>query len=170
MLEQQPSGLSSLAQASDLLEISVQALEDNQQEGLQPTDMVSLIQLLSLAADIPSQPSAAATSHSQDSIQELSQHFISVADSIINEENALKWQAIREVALIPVLPIMCKTVFLYVVLLNILTWQFIIKLDFHKVSIVLFRALNKPQMLLKTFSARSNFRFKDLNRSRTQDL
>ena len=101
MLEQQPSGLSSLAQASDLLEISVQALEDTQQEGLQPTDMVSLIQLLSLAADIPSQPSAAATSPRQDSIQELSQHFISVADSIINEENALKWQAIREVALIP---------------------------------------------------------------------
>ncbi|XP_053276163.1 adhesion G-protein coupled receptor D2 [Pleuronectes platessa] len=97
VLEQQPSGLSSLAQASDLLEISVQALEDTQQEGLQPTDMVSLIQLLSLAADIPSQPSASATSHRQDSIQELSQHFISVADSIINEENALKWQAIREV-------------------------------------------------------------------------
>ncbi|XP_019957904.2 adhesion G protein-coupled receptor D2 [Paralichthys olivaceus] len=93
MLEQQPSELTSMAQASDLLDISVQALKDTQQEGLQPTDMVSLIQLLSLAADIPSQPSAAATSNSQ----EFSQHFISVADSIINEENALKWQSIREV-------------------------------------------------------------------------
>ncbi|XP_074493571.1 adhesion G protein-coupled receptor D2 isoform X1 [Sebastes fasciatus] len=97
VLGQQPSGLSSLAQASALLDISVQALEDTEQEGLQPTDMVSLIQLLSLAADTPTQPLTDATNHSQDTIQELSQHFISVADSIISEDNALKWQAIKEV-------------------------------------------------------------------------
>lgn len=95
LLGQQPSGLSSMSQASALLDISVQALEDTQQEGLQPTDMVSLIQLLSLAADIPAL--ADVTNHSQDNIQELSQQFISVADSIISEDNALKWQAIKEV-------------------------------------------------------------------------
>ncbi|XP_059192511.1 adhesion G-protein coupled receptor D2 [Centropristis striata] len=97
VLGQQPSELSSLAQASALLDISVQALEDTQQEGLQPTDMVSLIQLLSLTADVPTQPLPDATNHSQDTIQEISQHFISVADSIISEDNALKWQSIKEV-------------------------------------------------------------------------
>ncbi|XP_065819230.1 adhesion G-protein coupled receptor D2 isoform X4 [Labrus bergylta] len=95
-LGQQPSELSSLAQASALLDVSVQALEDTQEE-LQPTDMVALIQLLSLAADVPTLPLADATNHSQDRVQELSQHFISVADSIISEDNALKWQAIKEV-------------------------------------------------------------------------
>ncbi|XP_034547013.1 adhesion G-protein coupled receptor D2 [Notolabrus celidotus] len=97
VLGQQPPELSSLAQASALLDVSVQALEDTQQEGLQPTDMVSLIQLLSLAADVPTQPPADATNQSQGNVQELSQHFISVADSIISEDNALKWQAIKEV-------------------------------------------------------------------------
>nr|XP_046241965.1 adhesion G-protein coupled receptor D2 [Scatophagus argus] len=97
VLGQQPSGLSSLAQASTLLDVTVQALEDTKEEGLQPTDMVSLIQLLSLAADVPTQPLTDATNHSQDNIQELSQQFISVADSIISEDNALKWQAIKEV-------------------------------------------------------------------------
>ncbi|XP_078105741.1 adhesion G protein-coupled receptor D2 [Sander vitreus] len=98
VLGQQPSGLDSLAQASALLDISVQALEDTQQEGLQPTDMVSLIQLLSLAADAPpTQPLSGATNHSQDTIRELSQRFISVADSIISQDNALKWEAIKEV-------------------------------------------------------------------------
>ncbi|XP_033946176.1 adhesion G protein-coupled receptor D2 isoform X3 [Pseudochaenichthys georgianus] len=89
---QQPSGRGSLSQVSALLEVSVQALQDTQQEGLQPADMVSLIQLLSLAANVPTQPPTKGTS-----IQELSQHFISVADSIISADNALKWQAIKEV-------------------------------------------------------------------------
>ncbi|XP_071337901.1 adhesion G protein-coupled receptor D2 [Trachinotus anak] len=97
VLGQQPSGLSSLAQVSALLDVSVQALEDTQPEGLQPADMVSLIQLLSLAADVPMQPSTDASNHSQEVVQELSQHFISVADSIISEDNATKWQAVREV-------------------------------------------------------------------------
>ncbi|XP_070689579.1 adhesion G protein-coupled receptor D2 [Pempheris klunzingeri] len=97
VLGQQPSGLSSLAQASVLLDVSVQALEDTQQEGLQPADMVSLIQLLSLAADVPTQPRTDATNRTQGDIRELSQHFISVADSVISEDNALKWHAIKEV-------------------------------------------------------------------------
>lgn len=69
-----------------------------QQEELQPADMLSLIQLLSLTSDIPSEPLAHHENSSHDNIQELSQHFISVADSIISEENTLKWQAIKEVA------------------------------------------------------------------------
>ncbi|XP_030579644.1 adhesion G-protein coupled receptor D2 [Archocentrus centrarchus] len=93
----QPSALSSLAQASALLNVSVQALDDTQEEGLQPVDMVSLIQLLSLTVDVSSQPFTYDTNHSQDNVQELSQHFISVADSIISEENTFKWQAIKEV-------------------------------------------------------------------------
>ncbi|XP_047236110.1 adhesion G-protein coupled receptor D2 isoform X2 [Girardinichthys multiradiatus] len=97
VLVQQPSGLDSLAQASALLNISVQALEDTQQEGLQPADMVTLIQLLMLTADISSEPSICAGNSSHGNIQELSQHFISVADSIIREDNADKWQAIKEV-------------------------------------------------------------------------
>lgn len=60
--------------------------------------MLSLIQLLSLTSDIPSEPLAHPENSSHDNIQELSQHFISVADSIISEENTLKWQAIKEVA------------------------------------------------------------------------
>ncbi|XP_010777473.1 probable G-protein coupled receptor 144 [Notothenia coriiceps] len=92
VLGQQPSGRGSLSQVSALLEVSVQALQDTQQEGLQPADMVSLIQLLSLAAYVPTQPPTKETS-----VQELSQHFISVADSIISADNALKWQAIKEV-------------------------------------------------------------------------
>ncbi|KAM6944415.1 adhesion G protein-coupled receptor D2 [Lycodopsis pacificus] len=97
VLGQQPSGLSSLAEASALLDSSVQALEDTQQEGLQPIDMVSIIQLLSLAADVPAQPLNEVTNHSRDMVQDLSQHFISVAASVISEDNALKWQAIKEV-------------------------------------------------------------------------
>ncbi|XP_026199610.1 adhesion G-protein coupled receptor D2 [Anabas testudineus] len=97
VLGQQLSGVSSLAEVSTLLDVSVQALEDTQQEGLQPVDMVSLIQLLSLAADVPAQPLSDATNHSHDNIQELSQDFIRVADSIISEDNALKWQEIKEV-------------------------------------------------------------------------
>lgn len=95
----QPAVLSSLDQASTLLNISVQALEDTQEEGLLPEDMVSLIQLLSLTADVSSQPFTRDTNQSQENVQELSQHFVSVADSIISQDNTFKWEAIKEVAL-----------------------------------------------------------------------
>lgn len=91
----QTSGLSTLAEASVLLDVSVQALEDTRQEGLQPADMVSLIQLLSVAADSPTE--LFATNQSQVDIQGMSQNFISMANSIISEDNPLKWQAIKEV-------------------------------------------------------------------------
>lgn len=57
--------------------------------------MLSLVQLLSLAADAPSDPLS--TNQSQQDLQEMSQNFISVADSLISEDNAFKWQSIREV-------------------------------------------------------------------------
>ncbi|KAK2837094.1 hypothetical protein Q5P01_014306 [Channa striata] len=97
VLGQEPSRLNDLAEVSSLLDLSVQALENSRQEGLQPTDMVSLIQLLSLAADIPAQPHSDANDHSRYSTQELSQRFINVADSIISDNDALKWEAIKEV-------------------------------------------------------------------------
>ncbi|XP_068460615.1 adhesion G-protein coupled receptor D2 isoform X2 [Clinocottus analis] len=93
----QPAGPGSLAEASALLEVSARALGAPQREGLQPADMVSIIQLLSLAADVPAQPVPEATNRSRDPVQELSRHFISVADSVISEDSALQWQAIREV-------------------------------------------------------------------------
>lgn len=96
MLGQQLLDLNSLDQASVLLNISAQALEDTQEE-LQPADMVSLIQLLSLTADVPTEPLTHVKNGSKATIQELSQHFINVADSVISEDNALKWQAIKEV-------------------------------------------------------------------------
>ncbi|KAF7648627.1 hypothetical protein LDENG_00153720 [Lucifuga dentata] len=98
VLVQQPSGPVSLAEASALLDVSVQALQDTQQEELQPADMLSLIQLLSLlsvAADL--QPPADPGDQSLASAQQLSQSFISVADSVISQDNALKWQDIKEV-------------------------------------------------------------------------
>uniref|UniRef100_A0A3B3HAA5 Adhesion G protein-coupled receptor D2 n=2 Tax=Oryzias latipes TaxID=8090 RepID=A0A3B3HAA5_ORYLA len=97
ILAQLPTDLNNLAQASVLLNISAQALEHTPQGELQPADMVSLIQLLSLTADIPIQPPTPLENSSQDGVLELSQHFVSVADSIICDENRLKWQAIKEV-------------------------------------------------------------------------
>ncbi|XP_075903106.1 adhesion G protein-coupled receptor D2 isoform X2 [Nelusetta ayraudi] len=97
VLVHQPSGLRGLAEASALLDLSLQALEDTQDKGLQPADMVSLVQLLSLTADLPTEQLEGATNHSRDDIQKLGHHFLNVADSIISKENAFKWQAIKEV-------------------------------------------------------------------------
>lgn len=93
----QPSGLRGLAEASALLDLSLQALEDTRDKGLEPADMVSLVQLLSLTADLPTERLEGAANHSRDDIQELGHHFLNVADSIISKENAFKWQAIKEV-------------------------------------------------------------------------
>uniref|UniRef100_A0A3P8WH95 Adhesion G protein-coupled receptor D2 n=1 Tax=Cynoglossus semilaevis TaxID=244447 RepID=A0A3P8WH95_CYNSE len=99
VIVQHSSSLSSLAHASALLDISVQALEDSQQEELQPTDMVSLIQLLSMAADVPTgqHHSVDATNQSREGLHEMSKDYIKVADSIISQDSVVKWQAIREV-------------------------------------------------------------------------
>lgn len=66
-----------------------------QEEELQPADMLALMQLLSVAADTPAEPLRA--NQSQQDLQQMSQNFISVADSLISEGSASKWQAIKEV-------------------------------------------------------------------------
>ncbi|XP_072243314.1 adhesion G protein-coupled receptor D2 [Leuresthes tenuis] len=97
VLGQQPSVPDNLTQASVLLNVSARALEDTQQEGLQPADMVSLIQLLSLTADVPPPAFDHVENGSRENVPELGHNFISVADSVISEDNALKWKAIKEV-------------------------------------------------------------------------
>lgn len=83
------TGVHSLSQASTLLDISARALGDARQEGLQPADILSLVRLLSVAADAPSEPQT--SNQSQQDLQEMSQNFISVADSLISEDNAHNW-------------------------------------------------------------------------------
>ncbi|KAJ0067841.1 hypothetical protein NL108_011077, partial [Boleophthalmus pectinirostris] len=93
----QVSAPSSLVEASVQLDSCVQALEQTEEEGLQPVDMVSLIQLLSQTADVPPETDPTPANHSEGRVQKLSQDFISVADSVISQDNAHKWQAIKEV-------------------------------------------------------------------------
>ncbi|KAJ0019639.1 hypothetical protein NQD34_007208 [Periophthalmus magnuspinnatus] len=93
----QVSAPSSLMEASVQLDSCVQALEQTEEEGLQPVDMVSLIQLLSQAADVPPETELAPANQSEGRVQKLSRDFISVADSVISQDNAHKWQAIKEV-------------------------------------------------------------------------
>ncbi|KAM3867756.1 adhesion G protein-coupled receptor D2 [Diretmus argenteus] len=96
VLGQQPSGMS-WADACSVLDVSHQALEETHQEDMQPADMLSLIQLLSLAADIPAEPPAEGNHSQTAAARDLSQHFISLADSVISQDNALQWQAIKQV-------------------------------------------------------------------------
>lgn len=93
----QVSGPSSLLEASVQLDSCVQALEDTEEEGLQPVDMLSLIQLLSQTADVPPETGPAPANQSEGRVHKLSKDFISVADSVMSEDNALKWQAIKQV-------------------------------------------------------------------------
>jgi len=90
---EEPFGALEPGEASALLDVARQALEETGREDLQPTDMLALVQLLAAAADAP----IAGGNRSRADIQELSQRFISVADGIISQDNALKWQAIKEV-------------------------------------------------------------------------
>ncbi|XP_021475597.2 adhesion G-protein coupled receptor D2-like [Oncorhynchus mykiss] len=93
----QPGIQMSWGQASSLLNMSRQALEDTR-EGLQPGDMLSLVQLLARAADVPTDTAAEGNdSLATISAGELSHTFITVADSLISQDNAPKWQAIKQV-------------------------------------------------------------------------
>lgn len=93
----QPGIQMSWGQASSLLNMSRQALEDTR-EGLQPGDMLSLVQLLAWAADVPTDTAVEGNgSLATTSAGELSHTFITVADSIISQDNAPKWQAIKQV-------------------------------------------------------------------------
>ncbi|XP_051950579.1 adhesion G-protein coupled receptor D2 isoform X2 [Xyrauchen texanus] len=76
---------------SHLLNVSEQAVL-KEQKNLEGRDMISLIHVLSRAADLPS--TANQTSHDA---EKLGQSFITLADSLISQDNASKWNSIKEV-------------------------------------------------------------------------
>ncbi|XP_036383454.1 adhesion G-protein coupled receptor D2 [Megalops cyprinoides] len=78
-------------QVSHLLQVSKQALEESSAD-LEPSDMLHLVQMLAHVADVPMHPN-----NSHLSVTALSRHFITVADRMVSEENAPKWQAIKQV-------------------------------------------------------------------------
>ncbi|XP_067087954.1 adhesion G-protein coupled receptor D2-like, partial [Osmerus mordax] len=97
----EPVGQVSWGHVSNLLDVSCQVLEESREE-LQPGDMLALVQLLSQAADLPAEPdpeldTPSEGNRSQPSAWELSEYFITLADRIISQDNAPKWQAIRQV-------------------------------------------------------------------------
>ncbi|KAL0979571.1 hypothetical protein UPYG_G00186700 [Umbra pygmaea] len=92
---EQPGVQMSWGQVSSLLNMSQQALEDTGDD-LQPGDMLSLVQLLAQAADLPTDM-VLERNQSRASARALSRTFIKVADSIISQDNAPKWQAIKQV-------------------------------------------------------------------------
>ncbi|XP_014027118.2 adhesion G-protein coupled receptor D2 isoform X1 [Salmo salar] len=97
VIGEQSGGQMSWGQVSSLLNMSRQALEDTK-EGLQPGDMLSLVQLLVRAADVPTDMATEGNhSRATNSAGELSHTFITVADSIISQDNVPKWQAIKQV-------------------------------------------------------------------------
>uniref|UniRef100_A0A8C1GGL4 Adhesion G protein-coupled receptor D2 n=1 Tax=Cyprinus carpio TaxID=7962 RepID=A0A8C1GGL4_CYPCA len=76
---------------SRLLNVSEQVVLKEQKQ-LEDRDMVSLMHVLSRAADLPS-----TVNHSRRDAERLSQSFITIADSLISQENVSKWNSIREV-------------------------------------------------------------------------
>ncbi|KAL0186457.1 hypothetical protein M9458_018127, partial [Cirrhinus mrigala] len=73
--------------ADDVLVPSV----EREQKQLEDRDMVSLMHVLSRAADLPS-----TANHSQRDAKRLSQSFITIADSLISQDNVSKWNSIKE--------------------------------------------------------------------------
>ncbi|XP_063049872.1 adhesion G-protein coupled receptor D2 [Engraulis encrasicolus] len=90
---EEPQAAMSWDQASQLLNISQHALSETQ-EPLEAADVLSLVQILSRAAEVPS----VAVNESGATAELLSQQFITVADSIISSDNAHMWTVVKEVA------------------------------------------------------------------------
>ncbi|KAJ8388780.1 hypothetical protein AAFF_G00130130 [Aldrovandia affinis] len=80
-----------LGQASSLLQVSRQALEESPAD-LEPSDMLHLVQLLARVADVLTH-----TNESYIAVATLTQHFVTVADKMVSQENAPKWHAITQV-------------------------------------------------------------------------
>lgn len=76
---------------SRLLNVSEQVVLKEQKQ-LEDRDMLFLMHVLSRAADLPS-----TVNHSRRDAERLSQSFITIADSLISQENVSKWNSIREV-------------------------------------------------------------------------
>lgn len=81
-------------QASHLLNVSRQALGETR-EPLEPTDVLSLVQILSRAAEV-----STLANKSQPAVELLSQHFLTVADKIVSSDNARMWNVVKEVNLL----------------------------------------------------------------------
>ncbi|XP_061115494.1 adhesion G-protein coupled receptor D2 isoform X1 [Conger conger] len=77
-------------QVSGLLNVSSQALEESPTD-LEPSDMLHLVQFLARAAQVPTQ-----SNESHDAAA-VTQHFVTVADRIVSQENAPTWHAITQV-------------------------------------------------------------------------
>ncbi|KAL2092421.1 hypothetical protein ACEWY4_012219 [Coilia grayii] len=89
---EEPQAAMSWDQASQLLNVSQQALSETQ-EPLEAADVLSLMQILSRAAEVP-----AVANESRPAAELLSQQFITVADNIISSDNAHMWDVVKEVA------------------------------------------------------------------------
>ncbi|KTF76880.1 hypothetical protein cypCar_00043520 [Cyprinus carpio] len=81
----------SWASVSRLLNVSEQVVLKEQKQ-LEDRDMLFLMHVLSRAADLPS-----TANHSQRDVERLGQSFITIADSLISQDNASKWNNIKEV-------------------------------------------------------------------------
>ncbi|XP_041957474.1 adhesion G-protein coupled receptor D2 isoform X2 [Alosa sapidissima] len=91
VMEEPVAGIS-LGQASHLLNVSQQALSETRKP-LEPADVLSLMQILSRAAEV-----STVANESRTTIEQLSQHFVTVADNIISSDNARMWNVVKEVA------------------------------------------------------------------------
>ncbi|XP_051760044.1 adhesion G-protein coupled receptor D2 [Ctenopharyngodon idella] len=76
---------------SHLLNVSEQAVLKEQKQ-LEDRDMVSLMHVLSRAADLPSK-----ANQSRRDAERLGQSFITIADSLISQDDDSKWHSIKEV-------------------------------------------------------------------------
>ncbi|XP_016111694.1 adhesion G-protein coupled receptor D2-like [Sinocyclocheilus grahami] len=76
---------------SRLLNVSEQVVLKEQKQ-LEDRDMLSLMHVLSRAADLP-----CTANHSRRDAERLGQSFITIADSLISQDNVSKWNSIKEV-------------------------------------------------------------------------
>lgn len=81
----------SWSSVSHLLNVSEQVVLE-EQKPLEDRDMVALMHVLSRAADLPS-----TANRSRRDAERLGQSFITIADSLISQEDASKWHSIKEV-------------------------------------------------------------------------
>ncbi|XP_066569003.1 adhesion G-protein coupled receptor D2 isoform X2 [Amia ocellicauda] len=81
----------SFPEVHTILNISQQALRHADKD-LHPLDLLSLVQLLSQACHVQ-----IGGNESKDAIGNLSAHFITIAGSLFNEENANDWLAIKQI-------------------------------------------------------------------------
>ena len=85
-----PDADESWESVTHLLNVSEQYLQGSREQ-LESRDFPSVVQMLSRAAELPTTGNQSLTT-----ARTLSHSFIGLADTLISQENAVKWQAIRE--------------------------------------------------------------------------